>query len=287
MLPYLVHRYSDPPAFSIALHALGAGGLGPRSLLFLALDSAGVIHLALPLVESDATSLKVGDKLSLTWDEPGRFYHYDSIHRLAGGRVLYSGDRRLPHAGDADDTAGAVCELLRDTSTRSVFFGCTPHAPGSWIAGVSESIALHDLGFVEAVPCGERLLARRVDDDRLWSLVLDTHGLEDWEPVWRSPLGKVLMLERRLVRDRLVVSCEGGLVEVEVNVRVGEGQPLGVVERGRIDDAPLGVGVVGRAEGGSFAVTRGQVEEWGLVDLQPAVLMGAGGAGIEALRGRL
>jgi hypothetical protein len=35
--------------------------------------------------------------------------------------------------------------------------------------------------------------------------------------------------------------------------------------------------VVGRIDGGAFAVTSGRKEEWGLADLRPALLVGAPG----------
>jgi hypothetical protein len=38
-----------------------------------------------------------------------------------------------------------------------------------------------------------------------------------------------------------------------------------------------GFGVVGRIDGGSFAVTCGTIEEWGLVNVAPALLVGAQG----------
>ena len=36
-----------------------------------------------------------------------------------------------------------------------------------------------------------------------------------------------------------------------------------------------GFGVVGRIDGGAFAVTAGRVEPWGLSDVSPAMLVGS------------
>ena len=81
--------------------------------------------------------------------------------------------------------------------------------------------------------------------------------------MYASPLGNLLMVERRVSLDRLVLSCERGLVELEV------GELPSVRERARV---PLrgGYGVVGRVQDKAFAVTRGKPEPWGLDELGPA-----------------
>ena len=52
-------------------------------------------------------------------------------------------------------------------------------------------------------------------------------ALAELSPVFESPLGNILLLERRMLGDRLVLSCERGLVEVDIS------QVPTVVERAR------------------------------------------------------
>ena len=75
-------------------------------------------------------------------------------------------------------------------------------------------------------------------------------GVEQWQRVYTSPLGNVLMLERRLLYDQLVLSCQGGLVEVDLY------DLPKVSESGRFT-LPGGFAVVGRITNGAFAVARG------------------------------
>jgi hypothetical protein len=124
-------------------------------------------------------------------------------------------------------------------------------------------------------------LARRIHDDQLWlhrfsEISMSGGALHMWERVYRSPLGNVVMLERRVIGDRLVLTCENGLVEVDVSAVPGVREVDRVLMR-------IGFGVVGRVEGAAFAVTRGQVQPWGLDEIQPAVLIGAEGGSLAAL----
>src|SRR5207249_2662466 len=93
--------------------------------------------------------------------------------------------------------------------------------------------------------------------------------LEGWQPCFQSELGNILMLERRVRADRLVLTCERGLVEVDVS-----GLP-DVKESARVE-LESGFGVVGRVEG-AFIVTVGRVEPWGLADVAPGLMVGAHG----------
>jgi hypothetical protein len=82
-------------------------------------------------------------------------------------------------------------------------------------------------------------------------------------------MGNVLLIERRVLGYRLVLTCERGLVEIDVSHL-----PDLVIETARV---PMrsGFGVVGRIDGGAFAVTAGKVEPWGLSDVSPAMLVGS------------
>jgi hypothetical protein len=273
-------RFADPSSFRLGLDALRLRGVTPRGLLFLSLEPSGAIHVgSTPAVETTAgvtapagSALKVGDKLGLTWPLPGRFFHFDSVHRLRSGYYLFNGDRRLVQPGNAFEVAGLISSFLKGATAPNVFFGCTPHQPGSWIVGGRQHVAVHESGFVEVVPVAAGLIARRVMDHRLWMLshrkLVDTRRVDLWEPIFESPLGNLLMLERRIIGERLVITCEAGLVELDVS-QLPEAR-----ERARV---PLsgGFGVVGRVEATAFAVTRGRVEPWGLDDIRPATLVGA------------
>lgn len=278
-----LQTFADPPALLRGLTALRQQGLTARGLLFLALDPSGAIHLVVlgELGRGEGTAgaqmLRVGEKLTLSWPGPPaqRLYHFDSIHVLRDDFYVVNGDRRLAHPGDAIEVALVVAGFLRWCRSANVFFGCTPHQPGSWLLGGQEVVALHDFGVVEVLPVRGGLLARRMHDHRLYLLtfadIARTGHLEDWLPVFSSPLGNILLLERRLVRGQLVLSCERGLVEVDVS------QLPRVRERARlpVEPRPLAYAVVGRLDGQAFAVTRGTPRPWGLEDLQPAELVAA------------
>lgn len=271
----ITERYAEPPALLRGLKALRERGLTPRGMLFLALSPDGAIHLGLPEDPERITSMKVGEKLALVWPVPGRFFHFDAIHRLPGDFVLWNGDRRLKDPGDAMQVATLVASFLKGGSSRNVLFGCTPHQGGSWLADTNRAVvALHEQGYVEVVPVASGLFARRVMDHRLFYLpfgvLASTGRLDGWGPVFDSPLGNILLLERRVVNDRLVLSCERGLVEVDVS------QVPRVVERARANTNGS-MAVVGRIDGGAFAVTSGKPEPWGLDELRPALLIGGAG----------
>jgi hypothetical protein len=272
------YHYRDPMAASIGLAELRRRGLTTRGVLFVALDARGGVHLAVPTDLATVTRIKVGEKLSLVppWPETKPLYHFDAVHRLPGQGVLWNGDRRLSQPGSADETAIALAEWLKGCGARNMFLGCAPHQPGSWWvpSAAGRAVALHDRGFVDVVTAMTGLLARRQGEASLYFLSharLALFGpLEGWSEVFRSPLGNILLLERRVLAGRLVLTCERGLVELDLSA-LPDVRPTAEVE------LHSGFGVVGRIEGGAFAVTVGTVSDWGLTDVAPALLVGAGG----------
>ena len=206
----------------------------------------------------------------------GRYFHFDSIHRLPGDSVLWNGDRRLGDTGSAPEVACSISEWLKGSSAKNVFLGCTPHMPGSWWAEdhMSSVLDLHARGLVDCVVTTSGILARKIDEPGLWHIgfaaIAAQNGPRDgWHEVFRSELGNVLLIERRVLNYRLVITCERGLIEIDVSHL-----PDLVVETARV---PMrsGFGVVGRIDGGAFAVTAGRVEPWGLADISPAMLVGS------------
>jgi hypothetical protein len=291
MTEVTVERFAEPASLVRGLSRLRQGGLTPRGLLFLALAPDGAIHVGTPADPEQVTQIKVGEKLALVWPSAGRFFHYDAIHRLPGNFTLYNGDRRLKDPGDALEVAQVVAGFLKGSNAKNVLFGCTSHQPGSWLAVGRQVMPLHELGFVEVVPVPQGLLARRQVDPDLYFLPANRlvaggrlgASADDWTAVYRSPLGNVLLLERRVLGERLVLSCEGGLVEVDVSAVPNVEETLRVSTNGTM-------AVVGRIDGGAFAVTSGQKEEWGLAELRPALLIGGAGDSLielgRALRAR-
>ena len=276
-------RYPEPMALLLGLANLRRSGLTPRGLLFLALEPAGAIHIVRPQDTDEVTRIRVGEKLGLAFPTEGRFFHYDSIHRLRDGVYVFNGDRRLAHPGNAIEVAGMLSDFLKASSAHNLFFGCTPHQPGSWLVRNKDTIALHEAGYAEVVPVPTGLLARRVVDHRLWfhsfQDLYQKGKMSEWQSVFESPLGNVLMLERRIINDRLVLSCAEGLVEVDVSTF-----PAKEVGRQKLS---IGFGVVGRTSDfsgtPSFAVTQGKPQPWGLDEIRPAVLIGAAGGSLQAL----
>ena len=275
-----LEKYAEPSSFVIGLGDLRRAGVTPRGLAFLALEPTGAIHVAVPAAAEDLSTLKVGDKLAIEWPLPGRFYHFDSVHRLRDRFFLFNGDRRLTQPGNVFEVASLVADFLKASTAPNVFFGCTPHMPGSWLVGGNDRVALHEAGYVEVIPVGRGLIARRVMDHRLWLLpwerLIETGRVDEWDPVFDSPFGNVLMLERRVIGERLVLTCERGLVEVDLSA-------LPVVSERARAVFPGGYGVVGRVERMAFAVTRGSIQPWGLDDIRPATLMGAAECSLDEL----
>ncbi len=291
-----IESYSDQFGLIRGLGGLRQQGLTPRGMLFLALNGQGRIYLAVSQDphQLDQSALRVGEKLALRWPEgddvPQRLFHFDSIHALRDDFYVLNGDRRLSHPGNAIEVGGVVARFIRSAGVTSAFFGCTPHQPGTWLQGGKQVVALHDYGVVEVVPVPSGLIARRLHDHRLYLLTFSdiarTGHLEGWLPVYTSPLGNILMVERRVVQSRLVLSCERGLIEVELHdlPRVHEraqlpfaaaadpnSETLDPLEEEAEDESTFPV-VLGRLGKEAFALTRGHLQRGGFLDIAPAEL---------------
>ena len=276
MFPTRVYHYRDPAAVILGLKELRKQGLTPRGLLFVALDPRGETSVVVPEDLDAVLSIRVGDKLSLVPPLEGRFFHFDAVHRLPGDTVLWNGDRRLGDTGSAPEVACALSEWLKGSSAKNVFLGCTPHVPGSWwtIDHLSAVTELHAMGFLDCVVTAAGILARKIDSPYLFhldfqSLAQQGSPSEGWQEVFKSEMGNVLLVERRVLQYRLVLTCERGLVEIDVSHL-----PDLVIETAKV---PMrsGFGVVGRIDNGAFAVTAGTIEPWGLTNMSPAMLVGS------------
>lgn len=276
MLATRVYQYREPAALALGLKQLRKQGLTPRGLLFIALDPRGETYLVVPEDFDAVASIRVGDKLSLVPPLEGRYFHLDAVHRLPGDRVLWNGDRRLGETGSAPEVAVAVSAWLKGSSAKNVFLGCAPHVPGSWwtIDHRSPVTALHALGYLDCVVASQGILARKIDDPRLFLLGFTTLQQQGnpgagWIEVFTSELGNILLIERRVLHYRIVLTCERGLVEIDISHL-----PDLVIETARV---PMrsGFGVVGRIDNGAFAVTVGTLESWGLTNMKPATLVGS------------
>jgi hypothetical protein len=276
MIATRTYHYRDPAAVILGLKELRKQGLTPRGLLFVALDPRGETSIVVPEDFDAVSSVRVGDKMSLVPPLEGRFFHFDAVHRLPGDSVLWNGDRRLGDTGSAPEVACAISEWLKGSSAKNVFLGCTPHVPGSWwtVDHLSAVTELHSLGFLDCVVTTTGIIARKIDDARLFHLEFSALAqlgspVDGWEEVFKSEMGNILLVERRVLQYRLVLTCERGLVEIDVSHL-----PELVIETARV---PMrsGFGVVGRIDGGAFAVTAGTIEPWGLTNMSPAMLVGS------------
>ncbi len=276
MLAQRIYHYRDPAAVILGLKELRKQGLTPRGLLFVALDPRGETYIAVPEDLDAVATIKVGDKLSLVPPWQGRYFHFDAVHRLPGNTVLWNGDRRLGGTGSAPEVACAISEWLKGSAAKNVFLGCAAHVPGSWwtVDYLSSVLDLHAMGFLDCVVTTTGILARKIDSAGLYHLdyqSLAQHGSpsEGWQEVFKSEMGNILLVERRVLQYRLVLTCERGLVEIDVSHL-----PELVIETARV---PIrsGVGIVGRIDGGAFAVTQGTIEPWGLTNMGPATLVGS------------
>ncbi len=271
-----VYHYRDPAAVILGLKELRKQGLTPRGILFIALDPRGETSIVVPEDLDAVANIRVGDKLSLVSPLEGRYFHFDAVHRLPGDSVLWNGDRRLGDTGSAPEVAVSVSEWLKGSSSKNVFLGCTPHIPGSYwcVDHLSPVIDLHALGFLDCTITTTGILARKIDDTRLYHLEWKTLRQEGtlgagWQEVFKSEMGNIILVERRVLHYRLVLTCEQGLVEIDVSHL-----PDLVIETARVP-MQSGFGVVGRIDGGAFAVTAGTVEPWGLTNMSPAMLVGS------------
>lgn len=270
-----VHHFRDPTAVILGLKQLRKQGLTPRGLLFIAIDPRGETHIVVPEDLDAVANIRVGDKLTLVPPLEGRYYHFDAIHRLPGDSVLWNGDRRLGETSSAPEVAAAVSAWLKGSSAKNVFLGCTPHTPGSWWAAEHRAriAELHAQGFVDCIVDSHGILARKINDPRLFLLGFTTLAHDGpgagWTEVFTSELGNILLVERRVLHFRIVLTCERGLVEIDISHL-----PDLVIETARVPMRP-GFGVVGRIDNGAFAVTVGTVESWGLADTNAAMLVGS------------
>ena len=276
MFPTKTYHYRDPAAVILGLKELRKQGLTPRGLLFVALDPRGETSICVPEDLDAVASIRVGDKLSLVSPFVGRYFHFDAVHRLPGDSVLWNGDRRLGDTGSAPEVACAISEWLKGSSAKNVFLGCNAHVPGSWwtVDHLSAVTDLHAMGFLDCVVTASGILARKIDSPTLYHLefqALAQHRspTDGWQEVFGSDLGNILLVERRVLQYRLVITCERGLVEIDVSHL-----PELVIETARVP-MKSGFGVVGRIDGGAFAVTSGTVEPWGLTNMSPAMLVGS------------
>jgi hypothetical protein len=275
MFPTRIYHYRQPPAVILGLKELRRQGLTPRGLLFIALDPRGEVYVVVPEDLDAVESIRVGDKLTLVSPLEGRYFHFDAVHRLPRDQVLWNGDRRMSDAGSASEVAVAVSAWLKSSSAKNVILGCTPHVPGSWWTADQRSpvTELHALGLLDCVVASHGILARKIDDPRLYLLgfgALAQHGpATGWTEVFTSDLGNILLVERRVLHYRIVLTCERGLLEIDISHL-----PDLVIETARVP-MQSGFGVVGRIDNGAFAVTTGTIEPWGLTNMSPATLVGS------------
>lgn len=273
-------HYSSSLTMIQGLKELFDQGLRPRELMFLAFDPRGDVHVQIPARISDVERLKVGHKLSLPWPFDGRYFYLDAVHPLAQNAVVINGDRRIGSLSSLIDVAAMVSWFIKEAGDESIFFGCTPHQPGSWWVREEVAEPLHPRGFVDIVSSSHGLLARRIMNPGLYFLSAEDAAagrLDRWTQIYTSPLGNLLMLERRLLYDQLVLSCQEGLIEVDLY------DLPAVHESGRFSIRG-GYAVVGRITGGAYAVTRGTPMDWGLDNLRPATLVGSDGCSFMELR---
>lgn len=276
MIPAKVFHFREPAAAIIGFQELAKRGITPRDILFVCLDTRGECHVAIPQASARVGELRVGDKMSCEAPWEGRYFHFDAIHCLPGDTVLWNGDRRLGDTGSAEEIAFGISRWLKQRGAKNMFLGCTPHQPGSWWVADERapSVDLHAQGLVDAVITSSGILARRIGEPSLFLLdfsELRSHGIRgNWEEVYRSDLGNILMLERRVINYSIVLSCEHGHIELDIS-----GLPEAVNVAQRTTSETSGLGVVGRIDGGAFAVCRGDVEPWGLARITPAQLVGS------------
>ena len=164
----------------------------------------------------------------------------------------------------SDDQVGAAVRNIHDQCRDSL----------DRYVHLSPVIDLHALGFLDCVVTTTGILARKIDNEHLYHLewkTLRNHGTPaaGWQEVFKSEMGNIVLVERRVLQYRLVLTCERGLVEIDVSHL-----PDLVIETARVP-MQSGFGVVGRIDNGAFAVTVGTIESWGLTNMSPAMLVGS------------
>ncbi len=242
MLATRVYQYGNPAAVMIGLRELG---MTPRGLRHIAIDPRGETYIAVPEDVDAVNHVKVGDKMTLSPPWEGRYFHLDAVHRLPGDTVLWNGDRRLSDTGSARGGPRMNGRVVLD---------------------------LHASGLTSAVVTQSGVLARKIGQPHLYRLdfasIRRGRVRDGWDRVHTSSVGNVLMIERRVLNYRLALCCVDGLVEIDIS-----GLPERVVEVEHLT-VPRPIGVVGRIEGGPFAVTTGDIEPWGFANIRPRFSLG-------------
>jgi len=267
-------EFSSGYAFVQGVKALARDGITPDDLVFVAFDPHGRVKLQVVRYRGRRPGHGTGHKLTLASPFGDEMYYLDAVHPVDDHTLVVNGDRRIGGLALLPDVATWLAWFVRKAGRRAVFFGCTPHMPGSWwVQGRDRTEPLHGRGYVDLVLHPTHgLLARRSLDPHLYLLdmVSARRGdLDRWARVYTSPLGNLLMLERRVIGHRLLLTCEHGLVELDLG-------GLPAVRETGLERMTGGLAVVGRTTDGAFAVTRGVVREWGLEAVKPAVLVSPG-----------
>ena len=273
-----VYHYRDPAAVILGLKELRKQGLTPRGLLFVALDPRGETYIAVPEDLDAVANIRVGDKLSLVAAVGGpllplrRGPSPARRHACCGTAIAGSATPAARPRSRARSASGSRAARRRTCSSAA-----RAHVPGSWwtLDHLSAVVELHSLGFLDCVVTDDR--HPRAQDRRRRSSTTSSSSrcastarpTEGWTEVFTSEMGNILLVERRVLQYRLVLTCERGLVEIDVSHL-----PDLVIETARV---PMrsGFGVVGRIDGGAFAVTAGTIEPWGLTNMTPAMLVGS------------
>ena len=177
-----VYHYRDPAAVILGLKELRKQGLTPRGLLFVALDPRGETYIAVPEDLDAVANIRVGDKLSLVPPFEGRYFHFDAVHRLPGDtraveRRPPARRHRLGARGRGRDQRVAQGQLGEERVPR--LHAARARARTGRIDHLSPVIDLHALGFLDCVVTTTGILARKIDDNRLFHLEFKTlrqHG---------------------------------------------------------------------------------------------------------------
>lgn len=245
----------------------------------MALNERGEAHLAVAEDLNDGAKIKIGQKLALSPPFSGRVFYFDAVHPVGHRSAIVNGDRRIGKLATLADATALIASYAEEMDGQSVFFGCTPHQPGSWWVQGTNVVPLHERGFVDCVPLEAGVVARKTLDNVLYFLPADSAvsgDVRQWKPVYASSLGNILMLERRVRAGRIVLSCQRGLVEVDLRALPNVREETAVELQG-------GYAILGRITDGAFAVSRGIAEDWGFDELGPAALLGSRGGNLKKL----
>ena len=280
MIPIDIITYRNATSLYLGLKQRN---LTARSILLLALDARGAVYIATPKNKETVSNMKVGDKFTLSPPWKGEFFYFDAIHKLPSDVLLWTGDRRLMQTGSGQDVANTLAEWMKTTKDKNLFLGCTPHQPGAWCSSgpLDQITTLHQIGIVDPTVSAQGLIARRIGEPFLyylpWNQLNHIAEPQQWNKIYTSNRGNILFLERRILHHRIALSCEQGIIEVSLT----DLPNVEVISSIRLES---GFAIVGRIDGGAFAVTTGQVKKWGLDDILPAYLVGAENESLSALQ---